>query len=231
MSLSDSNRPLRVFEKVLQGGLGAGNIGVIAARMGTGKHAVLTTIAIDHALGGHQTLHMAVNERVEDVRAYDDEILNEMLTSLGAENPAKVATEVERNKLIYTFTDGNFTATRMRQTLDFLREHAQFRPLLIEIQGWPNFEEVTPEEMLKLKNIAGEYGCEIWCSCLTHRGDFDDNSMPDYLARFDDIISVLVTLDPKDTGVALRFLKTKDFDPPKDAHLEFDPKSMAIRWS
>lgn len=230
MNLTDTNRPLRVFEKVLQGGLGEGNIGVIAARMGTGKHAVMTSIAIDHALGGRQTLNMAVNEKVEDVRAYDDEVLREMLDRLGAEDPAKAATEVERNKLIYAFTDGNFTATRMRQTLDFLREHAEFRPHLIEIQGWPDFKSVTPEEMKKLKNIATEYECEVWCSCQTHTGDLEGDSIPDYLDRFNDIISVLVTLEPKNSGATLRFLKTKDFEPPQNAHLEFDPKSMQMRW-
>ena len=47
MKPTDQNRPLRVLEKVLQGGLGKGNVGVIMARHGMGKIAVMTSIAID----------------------------------------------------------------------------------------------------------------------------------------------------------------------------------------
>ena len=48
MNLTDANRPLRVLDKVLEGGLGLGNVGVVMARHGLGKVAVLTSIAIDH---------------------------------------------------------------------------------------------------------------------------------------------------------------------------------------
>ena len=47
MSETDSNRPLRVFDRILGGGLGKGNIGVLTSRHGTGKVAILTLIAID----------------------------------------------------------------------------------------------------------------------------------------------------------------------------------------
>ncbi|MEE9391991.1 MAG: hypothetical protein V3W41_05760 [Planctomycetota bacterium] len=229
MNVSDANRPLRVFEKALNGGLGEGNIGVLMSRTGTGKLAVMTSIAIDHALGGQQTLHVALNESISDVRAYDDEVLHEMLERLGVEDRAKVATEVERNKQIYTYTDGNFTATRMRTTLDLLKEHAQFRPRLIEIQNWPDFQSVTMDEMSRLKNIAQEYKCEIWLTATSH----DDNApgqIPDYISRFDEFFSVLVSLEPESKHVNLNILKSHDATPPADTHLEFDPKSMLIRW-
>ena len=45
MSITDQNRPLRVFDKVLKGGLGAGNLGIIMSRHGTGKTARVLVFA------------------------------------------------------------------------------------------------------------------------------------------------------------------------------------------
>ena len=44
---TDRNRPLRVFEKILNGGLGRGNIGVVMSSHGTGKLAVMTCVTVD----------------------------------------------------------------------------------------------------------------------------------------------------------------------------------------
>ncbi len=42
--------PLRILEKSIQGGVGKGNIGVIASRKGVGKTACLVHIATDNFL-------------------------------------------------------------------------------------------------------------------------------------------------------------------------------------
>ena len=106
--LTDANRPLRVLDKVLQGGLGPGNIGVLMSRPGTGKLAVLTTIAIDNAMDGRNTLHVALHESVSDVRAYDDEVFAEIAESLDLNDRAEILAKIERHKHIYTYRHGGF---------------------------------------------------------------------------------------------------------------------------
>ena len=39
--------PVRILEKSIEGGLGAGNIGIVASRKGVGKTAVLVQMALD----------------------------------------------------------------------------------------------------------------------------------------------------------------------------------------
>ncbi|MCA8961604.1 MAG: hypothetical protein KDC38_13865, partial [Planctomycetes bacterium] len=79
----DSNRPLRVLDKAIGGELGRGNLGLVMSRHGTGKLAVLTSIAIDHAMDSRNTLHVAVGKSLGDVRAYHDEVYAEILRTLG----------------------------------------------------------------------------------------------------------------------------------------------------
>lgn len=230
-SLADANRPMRVFEKILQGGLGAGNIGVVMSPHGMGKAAVLASITIDHAMCGTKCLHVAYGQSVADVRAYDDEILREIVRSLNVPNSTEVMTMVERNKQIYTYGTGQFSPQRLRSTLEFLSLHAEFRPGLIEIQGWPDFRAVTLDEMRALKGIAVEYNCELWMTAHTSPKDFvNSEGVPDYLAKFNDQLSVLIKLEPQGAHVSMRFLKTHNRVPPPTTNLEFDPKSMLVRW-
>ncbi len=39
--------PMRVFESSIHGGLGRGNVGVVVARPGVGKSALLVQLALD----------------------------------------------------------------------------------------------------------------------------------------------------------------------------------------
>ena len=120
MKSTEANRPMRVLAKVLGGGLGKGNLGVVVARHGTGKVAVLTCITLDHAMEGKRSLHVAVGKSVTDVRAYDDEVLHELCEHLDVHERSVVQTKVDRHRQIYTFADGRFSAQRLGQTLTFL---------------------------------------------------------------------------------------------------------------
>jgi hypothetical protein len=201
------------------------------ARHGTGKVAVLTSITIDHAMHGKNTLHIAVGKSVSDVRAYDDEVLHELCERLDLKDRASIMTTVERHKQIYTFADGKFSVDRLKSALELLATHAEFEPRLVEIQGWPRFSELTEEDLLALKRVAAEHECAIWLTAHSHRDDeVDGDGVPLQLSRFRDHISVLMALEPEADHVAIRFIKVHDATPPSGIHLEFDPRSMLIRW-
>jgi hypothetical protein len=228
---TDRNRPLRVFEKILNGGLGRGNLGVVMSSHGTGKLAVMTCVTVDKAMDGKNVLHVALGQSVSDVRAYRDEILNEIGSSIAVEDRADTLTNVERHSQIYTFRNGTFGIPKLAQTVDFLADHAEFRPDLIEIEGWPDWRSVDAEEIRHLKRFAQAASCEIWMALHNLPGDkCDDRGVPDYLARVEDAISVVVRLDPEKDHTRLRFVKVPGGTPPVSAQLEFDPTSMLIRW-
>ena len=57
-----SRSPLRILEKSTHGGLGKGNLGVIAAKRGVGKTAFLVHMATDQLFQGNHIIaaHLAV---------------------------------------------------------------------------------------------------------------------------------------------------------------------------
>src|SRR5262249_8789327 len=94
--------PMRVFEKSMHGGLGRGNLGVIASRAGVGKTAMLVQIALDDLLRERKVLHISHEQAVDHVRAYYDEIFHDLAQQMKLEDPESVKLEVERNRLIYS---------------------------------------------------------------------------------------------------------------------------------
>jgi hypothetical protein len=220
-----------VFEKVLGGGLGPGNIGVLSSRHGTGKVAILTLIAIDKAMDGHNVLHVTLGKSVGDVRAYRDEILEETEESLDIADRAEMLTQVERHSRIHTYGHGQFSILRLRQTLTFAREHAEFAPELVEISNWPDFRTVRREDIEGLKRLAEDFGFEVWLTAHSRRDTrHDERHMPDSLENFEDILSVVVVLEPEAQQVPLRFVKVHGETPREGVHLDFDPSKMLLRW-
>ena len=51
--------PVRILEKGIEGGLKAGNLGVIASRKGIGKTSVLVQLALDKLMQGKKIIHVS----------------------------------------------------------------------------------------------------------------------------------------------------------------------------
>src|SRR5574339_987740 len=94
--------PMRVFEKSMHGGLGRGNIGVVVARPGVGKTALLVQIALDDLLRDRKVLHISHEHAVDHVRAYYDEIFHDLSTYRKLDQPAAIRLEIERHRLIFS---------------------------------------------------------------------------------------------------------------------------------
>src|SRR6185503_4763174 len=94
--------PMRVFEKSMHGGLGRGNVGVVAARAGVGKTALLVQIALDDLLRDRLGLHISHVHAVDHVRAYYDEIYHDLSVVSKHDDLEGVKLEGERKRLIYS---------------------------------------------------------------------------------------------------------------------------------
>src|SRR5438876_4865491 len=70
--------PLRAFDAALAGGLGKGNLGIVIARHGAGKTPFLVGVALDHLLRGQRVLHVSLDQKVEHVREFYDQIFEEL---------------------------------------------------------------------------------------------------------------------------------------------------------
>lgn len=224
--------PMRVFERSIHGGLGKGNVGVVMSRAGVGKTAFLVDMALDELMRERKVLHINIDDPVEKVRNFYDEIFNELADSMKFENRDKVHLTVERNRLIQTFSAESFAMEKVKTGIGLAHEHMHFDPEVIILDGYPRFSQATEEDILEIKDLAKLYDCEVWVSARARReDDVDERGVPTKIARFEEYLSVLVALLPEHDHVRLQLIKDHDNQQVAALFLELDPKTLLVKWS
>jgi len=69
--------PIRLLEKSIQGGLAAGEMGIVASQRGVGKTSVLVQIALDRLLQGRKVIHVSFVQHRQNVLIWYDDIFEE----------------------------------------------------------------------------------------------------------------------------------------------------------
>lgn len=226
--------PLRVFERSLRGGLGKGNIGVVTSRKGVGKTAFLVDIALDDVMRDRKVLHVTLQHSVERVTQFYDEIFNELARSQKLEDLSEARLAVERNRHVLSYRGSSeFSLERLRDSLGFLAEHAAFAPEALILDGYPDFATIEASEIAALKQLAQDFQVELWITALRHREgqERDERDVPSEVARFDELLSVIVRLEPRADHVTLQLVKDHENEKLAELHLELDPKTLLLRWN
>lgn len=221
--------PLRLFERSIHGGLGKGNIGVVASRAGTGKTSFLVGIALDDLMRGRKVCHVALEQSVEHVREYYDEVFSDLARQTRLTDAPFTRVEVERARHIHTFLGHSFSMVKFKEMLEFLREHLHFEPDLVVLDGF-EFGGDHYDELAEMREIVRRRGCELWMSVRTHRDapPAKTGSLPSPIARYGDLLSVVVSLESVGDTVRLRLEKDHDSTKLSDLYLDLDPQTMLL---
>jgi hypothetical protein len=223
--------PLRVFERSIQGGLGKGNVGVVMSRAGAGKTAFLVDIALDDLMQERKVLHINIDNPVEKVREFYDEIFSDLAESQKLERRERAHLIVERNRLIQTYGRDSFSMDKVKQGIALAKEHMLFDPEVIILDGWPKFSEATDGDVQELVDLAKQYDCELWVSARARREDErDERGIPTKISRFDEKLAVIVNLEPEADHIRLNLVKDHDNEDVASLFLELDPRTLLVKW-
>jgi hypothetical protein len=223
--------PLRVFERSIQGGLGKGNVGVVMSRAGAGKTAFLVDIALDDLMQERKVLHINIDNPVEKVREFYDEIFSDLAESQKLKRRERAHLIVERNRLIQTYGRDSFSMDKVKQGIALAKEHMLFDPEVIILDGWPKFSEATDGDVQELVDLAKQYDCELWVSARARREDErDERGIPTKISRFDEKLAVIVNLEPEADHIRLNLVKDHDNEDVASLFLELDPRTLLVKW-
>ncbi|APR83934.1 Hypothetical protein A7982_09283 [Minicystis rosea] len=228
---------MRVFEKSMHGGLGRGNVGVVAARPGVGKTPLLVQIALDDLMRDRRVLHISHEHAVDHVRAYYDEIFHDLCAVCRLEAQDAVKLDIERHRLIFSLMSqaaasppslrgGRSSLARIQETVQFARDIAHFAPDVIVIDGF-DLEHAGEDAAVALAKLAKDQNVELWLA-VQSEAPKAPSELPAALARFQSQVGVIVFLQPERDVVRLRLLKDHDSKDLADLHLRLDPHTMRI---
>jgi hypothetical protein len=218
----NARSPLRLLEKGLHGGLGIGNLGVLVAGHGVGKTPFLVGVALDELLRQGTVLHVALDQTVSHVRAHYDTVYEELASSTHLDDAAATHIEVERHRSIRAYAPSGFSAAKLRDAVK-VESDAGSKPSLILIEG---LEEISREDLLDIRALAEELAAEVWVSVATNGEKVD--GIPEEVRRLDDIVSVVLALEPGESSVVLRALKDHDNDDLSELHVALDPQTLLL---
>jgi hypothetical protein len=221
--------PLRILEHSTHGGLGKGNLGVIAARRGVGKTACLVHIATDQLLQGKQVIHVAFATNPGHIVDWYEDIFREISDKFGLDSVMSVHDEMIHHRIIMNY---NQEGIRLPQVIGSLREmirDGHFAADLIVVDAY-DFSQVSMDELNLVRKFAAEQGLEIWFSVSLgyEQPKYDAAGVPGLLEDLIEAFSIMICLRPEEKYIHLQLVKDHDAAVPEDLHLKLDPKSLLI---
>lgn len=221
--------PLRILEKSIHGGLGKGNIGIIASQKGVGKTACLVHIATDKLLQDKPVIHVSYASRVDYIINWYEDIFKEIAKRRSLESAVEVHDEVIKNRVIMNFKQDAARTDQVLRSIEAMIDCGNFAAHAVIVDGY-DFGQSFPEDLRKFREFAKRVGLEVWFSASL-RGEeplFDERGVPRELKDYLDEIAVLITLKSTDDHVQLRLIKDKDREVPAELKLRLDPKTLLI---
>ena len=220
--------PYRVFENSIHGGLGRGNLGVVVGRHGVGKSAFLVGFALDDLLRGKNVLHVALGKPMWKVREYYDEIFDDLARTSGLENAGATYREMERHRNIHAYLGRTFSIEKLVSDLAVLKEHADFHPAAILIDG-VEFERMTPEDLAAYRKVAQTHDAELWMTAIAHRDSvYNEHGVPEPMAHLEGALDVIIRLYHDGKAVHVHLLKDHDNPNVSPARVALDPVTMLL---
>jgi hypothetical protein len=221
--------PLRLLEESIQGGLGIGNIGVLASRKGVGKTACLVHIATDKLFQNKPVIHVSYASRVDYIINWYEDIFKEIAKKRELERAIEVHDEIIKNRVIMNFKQDAANATQILKSLEAMIQFGQFAADSVIVDGY-DFLMGTPEDLRAFKDFAKRVGVEVWFSASLKGEEplFDDKGVPLVLDRYLDEIAVLITLGFKEEFVRLSLAKCHECLMLGELPLKLDPQTLLI---
>ncbi len=225
------NNPLRVLglEKRVQE-KGAG-MGLVIARAGLGKTAILVQIALDSMLWGDKVLHVSIGEGFDKTRLWYDDILALMAAEEKSESFQTTVAEIMPNRLIMTFKESAFSQAKLEERLEDLVQQNIYKPVCLIIDGY-DFQDGTHAALEEFKDFMVRHGLKmIWFSATTHREDERKSpiGVPAPCHDIDDLFDVIMMIEPKGDAIDLNLLKCVGAAVDAGTSLTLDPSTMLIQ--
>lgn len=221
--------PLRILDASMNGGVGKGNVGVLAARHGVGKTSALVHIATDRLLQGKHVIHVTFAARTVHIIDYYEEIFTEISKVKELSGAMAVHDEIVPRRTVMNFDQKASTTAHVIESLRARIKAGAFPADLVIIDEF-DFQHAQPGDLQQFRDFAKAEGLELWFSVsLEQEGDWASQSVPQVLEKHLVGIDVLINLrHHRDDGKVHLELVKDHGNAPKDTHLVLDTKTLLI---
>ena len=158
--------PLRVLTPADKGKTEKPQMGLVMARAGLGKTAILVQIALDSMLRGNKVLHVSIGQSLEKTKIWYDDIFQDIAKSCKLERAAEIQEELMSQRMIMTFNEESFGVAKLRERLKDLIDQNIFQPDCLLVDGFDC--SISPEKILgQMRDLAQDMNLNMWFSAVS----------------------------------------------------------------
>ncbi|MBW1697469.1 MAG: cytoplasmic protein [Deltaproteobacteria bacterium] len=220
--------PLRLLTQRTEEILPPGGFGAILARAGVGKTSFLIQISLDYLLRGKNVLHISLNDPVEKVCIWYEEVFRNISANWSRSQQKMARDKMFQHRFIMTFTKEGFTVPVLEERLTDITQQNVFSPQILMMDGFP-FHARSDIHLYGLKKLLKKNSLCSWFTVRTHRHEAPGpNGMPPSLGKASDLFEVAIELKPSGSEIHINPLKGCEHGP-GGGELLLDPASLMIK--
>lgn len=221
-----SQNPLRALKM----GPASPGMGLVMARAGLGKTALLVQIALDSILRGNRVIHVSIGESIEKTRAWYDDILQSILNEYSVNKPHELIDMIKQHRMIMTFNASALNRAKLEERLNDLVVQDIFVPNCLVLDGF-DFENTDRKTIEELKELVTKMNLQAWFSAVSHRDDQRASAagVPAPCHEVDDLFDSVILLKPETGHICLDILKNHGETSDAGVSLSLNPSTMMVK--
>ncbi|GEM_PF-4765858 len=207
-----------------------GKMCLLIARAGVGKTATLINMGLKVVFDGGRLIHISLEEaEPEKIRSYYEVILSEIIRLCDPESDLKeFKRQMEERRMIITYPKERFSIELLNRTLDDLKRHMGFSPLMLILEGM-DLQSEGMDNLYRLKEIAIDYGSILWLSSRIDIVNMEEDSTKWLRGIMEtDLFSYVFQLASSSDSLYLYVLKDRRGILRKRRQIELDPDTFLI---
>ena len=207
-------------------------MGLVMARAGVGKTALLVQIALDSLLNDKQVVHVSVGQSLDKTKLWYDDMFKDIAESCKLENAGEIHDSIMHNRMIITFNESKFSRAKLEERLHDLMQQNVIKPSCMVVDGF-DFAKTDRAVLEGMRDMATTMNLQIWfsavcdeeadCQCAT--------GIPSPCKGLEDLFNTIVLLQPVSQSdcIDLKILKGTAAVSKCGKLLKLDTKSFMIR--
>jgi len=231
--ISKDKNLLTTLNSSISGGLGISNLGVVMARAGVGKTALLVYFGLDALISGKKVLHVALAQSTDHVLSWYDTLFKNISANFDPEKIGDIQAEMPRRRMIQTFSNKDLEPRHLERSVKLFDETINFKPDLILIDGF-NWEKMSKVETAAtigaFKSTAQRLNAELWMTATTHRSTTQEH--PTKIVPpcdvYKEVINTVIFLEPQGRDIGVFVLKDHETEGSVDTHIVLDSDSLSL---
>lgn len=209
-----------------------GKMGLVIARAGLGKTAILVQIALYSLLQNRQVVHVSIGEGLDKTRLWYDDMFRDLTAERQIDNAVELHDAMMRNRMIITFNATRFNRAKLEERLNDLVQQNVIRPRCMVVDGL-DFAGTDREVLEGMQEMARAMGLSVWFSARSHREDERKSAagVPAPCHDVDDLFDTVVLLQPapQKNCIDLNIIKDTTGAIASGTVLKLDPMTFMIK--